>query len=108
MTYEQECKMRVVGYIRVSTQGQVEDGVSLDAQRTKIGAWADLNGYAEVVLFTDAGISGSKMDKREALQEALSVIGKGDVLVVYSLSRCPALPKTPWKLLKYSTRRALT
>jgi DNA invertase Pin-like site-specific DNA recombinase len=29
--------MKAIGYIRVSTQGQVEDGVSLDAQEAKVG-----------------------------------------------------------------------
>lgn len=37
--------MKVVGYVRVSTQMQFQDGVSLGAQENKIRAWADLNGY---------------------------------------------------------------
>jgi site-specific DNA recombinase len=32
--------MKAIGYIRVSTQGQVEDGVSLDAQEAKVRSWA--------------------------------------------------------------------
>lgn len=79
--------MRVAGYIRVSTHGQAEDGVSLDAQEAKIRAWADLNGYDRVAIFIDAGISGKRADNREGLQAALSTVGKGDALVVYSLSR---------------------
>lgn len=82
-----EDKMKVVGYVRVSTQMQFQDGVSLDAQENKIRAWADLNGCDKVEIFTDAGISGSSMEKREALLAALDAIGRGDVLVVYSLSR---------------------
>jgi len=79
--------MKAVGYVRVSTEDQSREGVSLEAQEAKIRAWADLNGYDEVVIFTDAGISGSSMDKREALHDALDAVGKGDVLVVYALSR---------------------
>jgi site-specific DNA recombinase len=79
--------MKAIGYIRVSTQGQVEDGVSLDAQETKVRAWADLNGAAEVVIFRDEGISGKRSDNRPGLQDALSMVGKGDALIVYSLSR---------------------
>ena len=79
--------MKVVGYNRVSSMGQVEDGISLEAMEFKIRAWADLNGYDNVEIFTDAGMSGSSMEKREALLAALDAIGKGDVLVVYSLSR---------------------
>ena len=79
--------MKAIGYIRVSTQGQVEDGVSLDAQEAKVRAWADLNGAEEVVIFRDEGISGKRSDNRPGLQSALDTVGKGDALVIYSLSR---------------------
>lgn len=78
--------MKAIGYIRVSTQGQADDGISLDAQRAKIAAWADLNGYILVEVFQDAGISGTKAD-RPGLAAALAAVGRGDALVVYSLSR---------------------
>ena len=78
--------MKAIGYIRVSTQGQAEDGVSLDAQEAKVRAWAELNG-AEVVIFRDEGISGKRADNRPGLVAALDTVGKGDALVVYSLSR---------------------
>ena len=32
--------MKAFGYVRVSTNGQVEDGVSLEAQRARVAAWA--------------------------------------------------------------------
>jgi len=88
--------MKAVGYIRVSTQGQVEDGVSLDAQEAKVRAWAVLNA-AEVVIFRDQGISGKRSDNRPGLVAALDLVGKGDALIVYSLSR-----------LSRSTRDTLT
>lgn len=78
--------MKAIGYIRVSTQGQVEDGISLSAQEAKVRAWADLNG-AEVVIFRDEGLSGKRADNRPGLQEALAAVEKGDALIVYSLSR---------------------
>mgnify|MGYP005851974971 CR=1 FL=1 len=78
--------MKAIGYVRVSTQGQAEDGVSLDAQEAKIRAWADLNG-AEVVIYRDEGISGKRSDNRPGLVAALDAVGKGDVLVCYALSR---------------------
>lgn len=89
--------MKAIGYIRVSTTGQAEDGVSLDAQEAKVRAWADLNGAADVLIFRDEGISGKRADNRPGLQAALDKVGKGDALVVYSLSR-----------LSRSTRDALT
>jgi len=78
--------MKAIGYLRVSTQGQAEDGVSLDAQEAKVRAWAGLNSV-EVVIFRDKGISGKRADNRPGLVAALDVVGKGDTLVCYSLSR---------------------
>lgn len=79
--------MKAIGYIRVSTTGQAEDGISLEAQGAKIRAWADLNGYDHVDIFNEGGLTGTKMDKRDALQSALKAISKGDAFIVYSLSR---------------------
>ena len=42
---------KAIGYIRVSTQGQADEGVSLAAQRAKIAAWCNLNDTELVVLF---------------------------------------------------------
>ncbi len=77
---------QAVGYIRVSTEGQVVDGVSLDAQRAKIEAWALLNDYTLTAVHVDAGISGKNCN-RLGLQAALSDCRKGSALVVYSLPR---------------------
>ena len=78
--------MKAIGYIRVSTQQQADDGISLEAQAAKIRAWADLNGYEMGEIFCDEGISGTKTN-RAGLSAALEAVGKGDALVVYSLSR---------------------
>lgn len=75
-------------YIRVSTDGQVNDGVSLDAQQAKIEAWCFANDITLGAVFVDAGISGKRADNRPQLQAALSAVcNDGGVLVVYSLSR---------------------
>jgi len=80
--------MVAIGYIRVSTEGQVEDGVSLDAQRSKLETWAKLHDEPVLLVFEDAGISGSSMTQRPGLQEALrEVCQRKATLVVYSLSR---------------------
>lgn len=79
-------RQQAIGYIRVSTQGQAEEGVSLDAQKAKITAWCELNGYELQSVFTDAGLSGKTMN-REGLQAALKAAGSGMALVAYSISR---------------------
>ena len=77
-----------VGYIRVSTAHQADEGVSLDAQRAKLQAWADLNGFELADVHIDAGISGKRADNRPALQAALDqACRESAALVVYSLSR---------------------
>ena len=78
---------KAIGYIRVSTDQQADEGVSLAAQRAKIETWCKANDYELVGIEVDAGISGKSMDKRPGLQAALANVKKGMALVVYSLSR---------------------
>src|ERR1700733_5092631 len=60
-----------VGYIRVSTEEQAREGVSLDAQREKIAAYCALHGQRLERTYADEGISGKRADNRPGLQEAL-------------------------------------
>ena len=78
---------KAIGYVRVSTEKQVEEGVSLDAQINKIKAWASLNDYELIHIYKDEGISGSSLNKRDGMTEALDKIKKGMAFVCYSLSR---------------------
>jgi site-specific DNA recombinase len=79
--------MKAIGYIRVSTQGQVDEGVSLEAQKSKIKAWCEVNDYELVNVYTDAGISGKTMANREGLLRALDAVDRDVALVTYSMSR---------------------
>lgn len=75
-------------YIRVSTEGQATDGVSLEAQQARIAAWCVANDIELGNVFVDAGVSGKRADNRPQLQLALDdVCHNSGVLVVYSLSR---------------------
>jgi site-specific DNA recombinase len=79
--------MKVVGYARVSTEKQVKEGISLEAQEAKIKAWAELNDSELIGVFTDEGISGAKAD-RAGLKKALEAATEHKAaLVIYSLSR---------------------
>lgn len=78
--------MRAIVYIRVSTTGQAEEGVSLDAQEAKARAWATAHDAESVHVYRDEGISGGRTD-RPGLAAALAEARDGDALVVYSLSR---------------------
>jgi site-specific DNA recombinase len=77
-----------VGYTRVSTEEQAREGVSLDAQKARIEAWALANETALIGFYEDAGISGGRAENREGLQGAIGLAcEKKAILVVSSLSR---------------------
>jgi len=77
----------VIGYIRVSTDQQSEEGVSLEAQRSKIAAYCSLYDYNLVGIHEDVG--SGKTTNRDGLEAALSDLcdrrAKG--LVVVKLDR---------------------
>lgn len=78
---------KAIGYIRVSTDQQALDGVSLDAQAEKIRAYCQLNDLDLIEIKEDRGVSGKTIKARNGVQDALSCMKKGMTLVVYSLSR---------------------
>ena len=52
-----------IGYVRVSTQEQATNGVSLDAQRDRIRAYCKLNSIQLIDIKADEGYSGSTLDR---------------------------------------------
>jgi len=64
-------------YVRVSTAGQAESGLGLDAQRETIERSCELHGFSVGAWFEDAGRSGARMSNRPALQDALAEIRSG-------------------------------
>ena len=80
--------MKAIGYIRVSTEEQANEGVSLAAQEAKIRAYCELHDMELVGVLGDAGLSG-KHTKRPQLQEVLRRVEAHEVqaVVVYKLDR---------------------
>lgn len=82
--------MNVVGYIRVSTNEQAENGVSLDAQAAKIRGYCKLNNLRCVEVVRDNGFSAKDL-KRPGLARILTELqGEGrrfDGIVVTKLDR---------------------
>jgi DNA invertase Pin-like site-specific DNA recombinase len=77
---------KAIGYIRVSTDKQADHGVSLDAQREKLKAYAMLYDIELVDLVVEQG--SAKCLKRDGLQEALGRLGvDADALLVVKLDR---------------------
>jgi DNA invertase Pin-like site-specific DNA recombinase len=79
---------KAVGYIRVSTDSQAEHGVSLEAQKAKIEAYAALYELTLVDIVVDAGVSAKTLD-RPGLTRALAMLRKGEAsaLLVAKLDR---------------------
>ncbi len=97
--------MKVIGYVRVSTAGQAEEGDSIAAQEERIRTWAKYSNAAEVVIFRDKGISGKRADNRPGLQSALEAVGEGDALVCYSMSRLSRSIRDTLNLSEYLRKR---
>lgn len=75
-------------YARVSTLGQAEEGVSLDAQEKQLIAAAESGGY-EAVILREEGRSGKSISGRPVLKKALDDLdaGKAKALYVTRLDR---------------------
>ena len=87
---EGAAKMKVVGYIRVSTEKQANDGLGLAVQERAVRRWAKDEGHRLVAILRDKGLSGGlPADEREGLTGALNLVkdGKADGLVVPYLDR---------------------
>ena len=86
-------RTRAVAYLRVSTEKQADKGVSLDAQRAKVTAYAELYDLELVEVIVDAGVSAKTLD-RPGLGRALAMLRKGaaDALLVVKLDRLTRAP----------------
>ena len=68
-----EKRIKVYTYTRVSTAMQI-DGYSLDAQKARMKAFADFNGYEIVREYEDAGKSGRSIEGRLQFQQIMQDI----------------------------------
>ena len=80
--------MKAVGYIRVSTSEQANEGISLDNQRHKIKTYAELKDFNLIEIIADEGRSGKNL-KREGVQKLIRLVTskKVDAVIVYKLDR---------------------
>ena len=87
-TRSTETPTRAIAYLRVSTDKQADRGVSLDAQRAKVEAYAQLYDLKLVAIEVDAGASAKTLN-RPALQNVLGALqaGTADALLVVKLDR---------------------
>ena len=80
--------MKILAYIRVSTDEQAKNGESLETQTRKLEGYAMMNGWTITETFIEAGVSGSiPLAERPQGARMLAAVGKGDVVMVTKLDR---------------------
>jgi DNA invertase Pin-like site-specific DNA recombinase len=70
-------------YARVSTQLQVNDGVSLDVQERQLQQAAELAGFTNIELVREEGRSGKSISGRPALTETLKRLDAGEAQALF-------------------------
>lgn len=80
--------LRVLGYVRVSTDEQAKEGLSLTLQEDKVRGYCELYGLDLVRIGRDAGVSAKTLG-RDALAAVLDDLrrGEADGVVIYKLDR---------------------
>ncbi|NOQ19220.1 MAG: hypothetical protein GQ571_04530 [Desulfobacterales bacterium] len=79
---------KAIGYVRVSTDDQAKEGVSLENQEAKIRSYCDLKDLELLEIIEDAGISAKNL-RRPGAQKVIEMAQKKmvDAVVVYKLDR---------------------
>ncbi len=78
--------MKACLYIRVSTDEQVREGVSLDMQEERCREVARAAGATDVTIYRDEGYTGTNL-RRPGLRKLLSELDGVDAVYVWKLSR---------------------
>ena len=66
-------------YIRVSTAEQAKEGFGLEAQKSKLNAYCQYQGYNKIKLYCDAGISGKDTKNRKDYNSMIEDVIKGKI-----------------------------
>lgn len=80
--------MKARGYVRVSTDEQAQEGVSIEAQTKILEAYAVVKGYSDFKIYIDDGYSGKNLN-RPAVKQLLDECRAGgvDAVIVWRLDR---------------------
>jgi DNA invertase Pin-like site-specific DNA recombinase len=93
--------LKVFGYVRVSTEDQAKEGLSIPAQKAKIQAYASLNDLELVEIIADKGFSGKNLD-RPGVKKLLDLVRdqNADGVIVYKLDRLSRSTKDLLRLIE--------
>ena len=100
---------RAIGYVRVSTERQAGEGVSLEAQAAKVRAMADVQDATLLRIIEDAGASGKSL-QRPGLAELLAAVEARsvDVVIVAKLDRLTRSVRDLADLLEQFAKRGVS
>jgi site-specific DNA recombinase len=92
--------IKAIGYVRVSTDEQAREGVSIEAQEERIRAMATAKGWDVLDVIKDAGYSGKNLNRPGAkrLIDACQQ-GTARVVVVFKVDRLTRKQRDLWHLL---------
>lgn len=98
--------LRVIGYTRVSTVEQATEGMSLDAQASRIRAWAEAMGAEVLEVVRDEAVSGTKLlGERPGGRKVADLLSarrpRADAVVVVRLDRLGRDAAEQLSLLKH-------
>ena len=98
--------MKAIGYARVSTDKQAEQGVSLEAQEAKIRAMATVQGADLIEVIVDGGESAKNLN-RPGLRRLIALVDAGniDAVIVAKLDRLTRSVKDLCELLELFEKR---
>lgn len=78
--------MRALGYLRVSTEEQASEGLSLEAQRERIAAYARAQGLGLAEVLSDEGVSAARpLGQRPAGARLLAALEAGEAQAVVAV-----------------------
>lgn len=82
------CERKTVAYVRVSTEDQANNGVSIDAQAARIAAYCTAMGFAASEVIRDAGASAKSL-QRPGMEQILVGVRGGSIgrIIVFKLDR---------------------
>lgn len=92
---------QAIGYVRVSTEEQAREGVSIDAQEERIQALAAAKGWNLTEIVRDAGYSGKNLERpgiRRLIESCR--LRATDIVIVFKVDRLTRKQRDLWHLLE--------
>ena len=97
------------GYVRVSTDKQATDGVSLKEQEHRLRGYAASIGMEVAEIVVEAGVSGSKsLAKRPKGSTLLKKVDRGDQIAVVKLDRFSRSASDALNVVEQLTKQGVT